>query len=456
MTAKTNSEENLKKLMTILEDTSFIVNNLKINSLIKMYLILERKAPFSLSKYVNLKHKIYIIRDMFLSLPRLLFHKKTYLIFSDTCEFFDVDGKKEDKRFKELMNILDQNYLYLVRDTHFGQLAVKEWSSELTLRILRNLIAPLNRIQCTTNIDILEKEIKRQGYTLSLKRVIKKFFSFCTVLKIYFKLKRPKAVFLRVYCAPDRMAISYVCKSLKIPVIEFQHGMMNKNSVYDGLHATDFSFDKHFLPDYLFYYVLPKDIINDFYLSHEKCINTGEYILEYMVNHKDSFSKKYTNYLLVSLQETCQDKMVTFIIEAAERMPEFNFVLLPRTYEKRPSNLSLPLNVFLEFKRNFYELLLDCKIHVTCYSTCALEAHAVRKPNILIDLLDSLGVNKVLQHDLDMKIVSCVRTVDEFAEKVYHYKTFDEDRKTKDTAPFIMFNHSERLKRALIDIGVIK
>ena len=457
------SEENFPKVLEIIEkEKPIFVNDVDITSLIHLYLIIERKYQFNFSTFqltknskenffYRIKKILFIIIDILFTLPRFFFNKKRYFIFSRSSDFFYFNNKKEDRIFKELMNILDSNYLYFFNAKHRVKTITREYSSIFTFFLMAKVISPFIKIKWSQNIYKIDGDIKKYGYNPDgLEKRVRMFFALCMIYKIYFKLKRPQAIFINAQPQVRTMAMGHVCKSLGIPIIELQHGIINKYLSDDGLYSGDIPRNKRFLPDYLFYYALPKNINNDnFYLPRKKCINTGHCYFEHLFNSHNRSHKKYNNYLLITLQGDSYHKSIPFLMEAAEKMPEFNFVFLARNCGKAFEGLTLPSNAFLEVKYNFYELVSDCKIHVTCYSTCALEAHAINKPNILLDLLDGGGINLILDYDLDSKIVSCVQEVDEFINKVRHYKLYKEDRNNEKKVPFIMFNHSERLRNAL-------
>ena len=89
---------------------------------------------------------------------------------------------------------------------------------------------------------------------------------------------------------------------------------------------------------------------------------------------------------------------VSTFIELAERNPNIAFYFKRRRtrLEEYLNKFKFPKNVFFEKDRSIYELIRDCDIHLTAYSSCALEAPSLGVRNILYNHND-----KAKQYYLD-------------------------------------------------------
>ena len=453
-------QKNFKKILNTIGTAPIVINNVNVKDIVLVYLYQQ--------KYLNISRRFSLKRDvnrmliaLIFTFPKFLCNKKRYFIFSTYNNFTEFNNKKGNRIFNTLTNILNSDYLYFFNNYSYSLQQCNKlnetWCSyNFFFLIRRKIINRFIRITWSQDTQEIQDIFRENECGLPIKRIMQHFFSTCIVLKVYFKFKRPKAIFIDGY--NHYKEVIYVCKLLKIPTIEFQHGLLTKNLTYDNLHTRNPLENKNFVPDYLFYYILPKDITNDnFYIHPDKCINIGHCYFEYLFDNYNKFRncKKYKNYLLVTLQVGyCGKKIISFIIDVAKRMPEFHFVLLPRNRES-VEHFILPTNVSFELQYNFYELLLGCSIHITWFSTSALEAYAIGRPNIFINL-EGLSTTMFSDYDFDKNLVSYVEDADEFIKEVHRLNsTKKEVVMNQGQAPFIAFNHSKRLKNALADVGVV-
>ena len=89
--------------------------------------------------------------------------------------------------------------------------------------------------------------------------------------------------------------------------------------------------------------------------------------------------------ILITLQNNSCQQITDIIIGGFElaAIPETSLVLLPRDSVPRiDKNIK---NVKIETTRNFYDLLCESDLHVTYFSTCALEAQLLGVQSICID-----------------------------------------------------------------------
>lgn len=101
--------------------------------------------------------------------------------------------------------------------------------------------------------------------------------------------------------------------------------------------------------------------------------------------HNDVNTGRSSAMILLTLQWTDDRQVINFMKKVSYLTPDFEYVFLPRFWDKKSTRMSFPVNVRFEKKYDFYSMLRLCDIHVTTYSTTAIEAPFFEKPNILLD-----------------------------------------------------------------------
>lgn len=257
--------------------------------------------------------------------------------------------------------------------------------------------APLIIIEKVYSLFINIKKVDLSSYNelcqkyqinINPKYGIKKMISQYKIMKLLLIFKKPKYVFI----APSYNNYGYIkaVKDKGIKVIEIQHGVINKEHFGYNVYAK---FDENYFPDYLLTFGEREKSIfyppNNF-INKEKVFPVGSFYIDY-INSSYSQSKKQHNYELtfsVSLQD-CEigGKVVPFIINLAKKHPNYLFLLKPRRTNINDylSKYKFPDNIKFITQQNIYELIKSTDIHITAYSTCALEAPALGKRNILLN-----------------------------------------------------------------------
>ena len=204
--------------------------------------------------------------------------------------------------------------------------------------------------------------------------------------------KKPKVVFL----SPAYTAYGYV-KAFKengVKVVEVQHGVILKEHFGYNVYKK---FDRDYFVDYLL--TFGEQEMDTFKytngISYNNIVPVGNYYLDYISDNFKPDKKlneilhKYKKSFVVSLQEIDKTKsLVSNIIESAKQNPDCIFIFKPRKksiidygveYDK------LENVIFIE-EIDIYQLIMQTDFHITVYSTCALEAPALGKKNILFNI----------------------------------------------------------------------
>ncbi|MBI59951.1 hypothetical protein CL657_01880 [bacterium] len=334
------------------------------------------------SKIINVKaYKIYFFGVF------NIFRQYNYIIFSDTDSLKPVGNKIYDRMAHGVMEFLDVNSFLYVKDFNsnmsfnYKKCIYKSISNHFFILLSRLTFLFVKKIP--SKIDILDSINLEYDISIDYEYEINKFLSLYYTYKTLFKIKKPKVVF--VTCFTKRSVVK-AANDLNIPTIEFQHGVISKNYAYNLPMGCDYSCHPKYL---LVYGESEKKIFEKYnYLKN----NNNIYVIPNFYVNKISNLKidlgipsSYKYKVVVSLQNPVQKEMVDFINNVSKRLPNFFFILVPRL-TKTLSDFKLSHNVNKYEEHNFYEIANQCDLHVTAYSTCALEAPVFGLPNIFVNI----------------------------------------------------------------------
>ena len=97
---------------------------------------------------------------------------------------------------------------------------------------------------------------------------------------------------------------------------------------------------------------------------------------------------------------------------------------------------------------NVYELIKQSDVHVTVYSTCAIEALALGKPNVLVDI-DGQTTRYLGKSLKDNPFTKIVNEEEEFYDNIISFENLDELTIKKTITSEIKPNYKENIKLAL-------
>ena len=230
----------------------------------------------------------------------------------------------------------------------------------------------------------------RKEYLISefnSQEILKRFNFYVMVWRALLSWIQPREILLTDYYNVGNLALIKAAHELGLKVIELQHGLISE------AHTAYFfsrKLSRNLVPDELLYF-LPIDFRSEqFYIDP---VNTREveHPLFRSISGKEIFLKEFEtnirknhkNIALFTLQDTSEKEMTELIVEIAHEFPETLFILLPRMVFSMKGKL--PLNIYVDWSHNFYELLQIADFHLTHYSTCALEASIMGIKSICID-----------------------------------------------------------------------
>ncbi len=322
------------------------------------------------------------------------FRRYDYLFFSDSSERKLIDGKRYDILCDGIIEQLGRNKSLLIESPfsnfHYQKKIVtsKNIVSKIPLNILIVIISKI--IKSAKKIDILDNINKNFDLNIDYKKRVTIFNANLILYKWYFRLVKPKIIFLNCYY--DKQGIVKAAHELNIKVVEIQHGMISSTH---SAYSSKLLLNKSYLPDAILVFgEIVKNILskNNIY-SKNQIFTVGSYYLQYLSSNfkpnkeLQAIQSKYDLTIAVSLQKTFELKVFDFIEQIANKIPNVLFLMISRSYpaDKLETYIKSS-NVVLAPPIDCYNNLLHSDFHCTIYSTCALEASYFGIKSILLNI----------------------------------------------------------------------
>jgi len=398
----------------------------------------------------NINTKLGYIFGLFYGFTNL-FKKFEYYFFSDTSQRKILNGKYFDKLTDPIIDQLgkDKCLQFELPSPNFykvKQVATKHVISQTGVEILSFLIAKIYIKFNKNKIDLYEKINIDFHLNIDYKFHLFFFKVRYKLFTLFFKLKRPKAIF--IVCYYDKAYIVKAAKDLNIKVIELQHGVIGK------VHPAYYSYidiDKSFVADYLLSfgeYEKKMQKYNGVYNS-QQVFPIGHFYIEYLVkNFKPSLNllekcSKFKIIIGVTLQDSMIDRLLDIVELIAIRNPSVLFIIIPREdmLKYRNENIS---NILLDNSLDCYQKVLHCDFHMTVYSSCAIEAPSLGIKNILFNI-DNFSVNYFAEI-LNQENTEIINTVEELENYLNKYREYDKNYIINSNANLIKVKYIENIK----------
>lgn len=340
------------------------------------------------------RSKLFQLKTIFRGLWRYL-QKKDTLILTNSLEKRMINGKAYDKLFHGISVHSDLQHCVsselIVPSNNFARrnYANPASFSKAILYLREELYARffISNIRIE-NTDRLKQLAREHNCTIDLSYPVRKNLAQYKVMRSYLQRKKVKRLFLSV--GYTNFGAVLAAKELNIPVVELQHGVINEQ--HYGYNYQYFPNTDQF-PDYLLTFgKRDQDFIaRNKISSHITPRAVGSYILDHYANKSSLEQIDKIERIAVSLQD-CETGVEAFthFIALAKELPSVEFWMkrrrLPLSYYLE--KYDLPENVKFEEDHDVYQTIVKCDIHLTAYSSCALEAPALGRGNILFNLND--------------------------------------------------------------------
>lgn len=233
-------------------------------------------------------------------------------------------------------------------------------------------------------LEPIQKLIDEHELNIDCTSIVRRQLAQYLVMKNFLKKQKGlKYVFLSVSYTNFGLVIA--CKKAGIKVIEAQHGVINEQH-YGYSYAYDPKQNQ--FPDHLLTFgTADATFIQEGRLApFVKAVPVGSYVIQHYL---DATIKPQNKTVAISGQDcaTGIDAVNTFI-DLAKRMPDLTFYFKRRRMDRAfyDAKYTFPPNWIFEEEKDVYELILSCDVHLTAYSSCAIEAPSLGRRNLLFNL----------------------------------------------------------------------
>lgn len=336
--------------------------------------IKKKKFNSKLKKIYNLKYGILNI-----------FKPCDAIFFSTSKERKFVGNFSISKNINEIYKRYDKPLLveHAFEDEHFDIKSVSEKNivSLSLIEILSSMIIKFNLLKYKlTGQDVINSINNRYGINIDLKKISLEFLSRYYLFKLFFKIKKPKILFITVWYGYG--PVIKAAKDQGIKTVEIQHGSFNKSHYSYNMEQI---IDSSHYPDYILTYSK----------KYEKFFNNKELILnnifkplavgsflENIKNNpplkKDKFKEfKY----IVSMSATTNESYLEydFLRKLSNIFDNVLFIYLPR----RNNDFKGAKNLFIAKKLTASDYLPISDLHITGRSSCMYEAAFFEKKTLI-------------------------------------------------------------------------
>lgn len=330
-----------------------------------------------------------ILKNLFAYNPFVIFKKHDFWSHSSVITRKEINGIYHH-HVSGVLCEMGKQILYFekpeAKKPHFKKKVIPEkdivsnsWSIALTF--FYAYISNFFKLGIIENEELLVNVIASFGIEYDYRKRLRILLGQRFAAKVILKLAgKPKAVFIE---APYvQMGTVWALHENSIPVIEFQHGVLNDNH---------YAYCTHYPPT-----ILSPDKICVYgdqeynYFMHKQypycldVVKTGLYILDKtsLSYNEDIFREyrgEFKKIIVVAGQTEFETEFFKFIEEVADSMKDTMFIYIPR---RKTELFPKCRNVKVIFGVNIYVYLKWCDIHCTISSTTCLESHYFKKPTI--------------------------------------------------------------------------
>lgn len=361
------------------------------------------------------------IKSIFYGFPNW-FRKYDAWAFTYSGERTLIDGKYFDKLFdpiektKLLKVLIIENRLvnFYKRSHVYSKYVVSKSILLLIEEFYQKLLIRKIKIEDYEVLQQIESEL---GVEVNTQSIIKKYLAQYKIMKVLLMIfPKPKIVFLTVSYA--NFGYILALKERNIKVVELQHGLIG--SQHYGYHFEKEQDSKQF-PDSILVFGLNDKLTikNNSKIPIKEVVEVGRYILdEYLEKSKGTINE--VNSISVSLQdEHWSIELLKFILEVDKLEPNrFQWKIKTRRtpIETYKQQFDFPVNFEFE-EENVYECIVKTDVHLTIFSTTAIEALSMGKAVLLYNF-DNASKMYLGESLKDNPFVQIANNPEEFLTKV--------------------------------------
>jgi hypothetical protein len=412
-----------------------------------------------LLKEKNLNELIFQIKSIFYGFFNF-FRRYDNWVFSHSADRELINGRQVDKLFDYLANKPEKKTLLfelrLFKIYKRKDVASKYVVSKSPIILLEEIVLRLLKKRYNTENEYILKEIEKEmGVKIDYDSLIRKHLAQYIIMKWVLKFApNPSIVFMSV--SYSHFGYIRAFKEKNIRVIEMQHGLIGES--HEAYYYTK-EFDSIQFPDEIV--VLGEsDKINlqEHSLFPVKKINVvGSYIIDYFFNKVDKpLNIKKT--ISVALQdEELSFQLLDFVLACNEKTNSLvNWVIQTRRTPKETyieHYKSFPDNITFS-NESIYWTILKSDIHLTIYSTTAIESLSLGREVILMNLENKASnyLGKLLEGN---QFTTFLNSVEDFISYINSYKSEDPIIIAKSNNQNIKFGYRKNMDSYLNELYAI-
>ena len=350
-------------------------------------LLYSQSIPTHKSSFLNrIKNIYYMIKNhRWGNISKEKSYK--YLLFTDLNEQKLYNNQYIDKTAQGLVELLEEELLIIVNPCHKLHNTLKqETASYMSSSFFhyKRWILGLSKSCDIKNRPLLDIILKKYTLDLDVEYYNRLFFTYIKIFKDWLDEIKPNTVFINCSYSLFHQALIYACKKKGIKTVELQHGLISKRHIQ---YAPQKFIGTETFPNYILTHgEYVNSSINTNFIDANNIIPVGHYYLEQIINMNLNESKKNEDYkktVVVSMQNDIEGALLKSIKIIASKEPKVLFLIKCRNLKNIPLELK---NVQVEKDKDIYKLVKNADLHISCYSTVALEASALGTPTILINI----------------------------------------------------------------------
>lgn len=384
------------------------------------------------------------IKNLFVKNPYLA-PKSEILFLGSPRRKLRHDGQYWDLYCDPIIENLNRSYVYF-EPAYLGTHLTPAKTGNIWYLDLPLFLAVVKRKLKAVNVSLAKQEIlllrdlqkkieERFNVRLNLEEMVKRDLLIRkSTLPVYAKLLKkvsPKLVI--VVCSYGKETFIEACKSLGVPVVELQHGVIS--SYHLGYSFPDPHRIKRTFPDYLF-------VFGDFWkegigypIGRERIYSVGYPYLESEVQRYAEIKKR--DQLVFISQGTIGNAMSKFAVALSERKDfpfEIAYKLHPGEYarwrKEYPWLLASKIKVVEDDEIPLYLLFAQSRMQVGVYSTAIFEGLYFGLKTVLLNLPGVEYMDQLVKEQVARVVTSpeeLVKVIKEEAPKVNMERFFRPD-----------------------------
>ena len=364
------------------------LRNVYANKLHKMYFLEESKNPNRVSNITN-------------TLSNILWEKQNRrqhypaVLFTDVLEERPINGLISDKLAHNILSILKDQILVVLDPLGERHKSVSEYFHSDFLSIYSFVFSAKFKIKKIKieNSQILDAIERELGLNIPYEKLVNQFFQYAEAFQHWIRQTNPKVIFINCFFSLKHQALIYSAKKHNVITAELQHGIISKAQT---AYMPQKKMGNQSFPDYLLSFgELEKSLVSPYFISSEKIIPIGNYYLENILSKNNnpqteeiisSLRGTFKRVILISSQKLIEQDLILFLLEAAEKLSDTAFILVPRRQQEIFRLKAKPKNLLVKPDINLYQSCQLCDFHSTVFSTFAAESIYMGVPNIFINL----------------------------------------------------------------------